>query len=202
MKLLTILIITFLMAASSFAADIASSKISKPAPTRLNIKFTSLSDDHCKKSQELIDITGEEYAAECAAAGKWRLFKIYDSEGRSWIDISKDRSLWSPMDIISYDPQYNFGYFPTVDGFQNVEWILNDQSTPNWVIIGVAGQNRRDNLPATRYLIVKLTETTVKICGLTDSIKQAEEFITSTPACSITVNTTKIPEILKNKSGR
>lgn len=155
--------------------------------------YTAISDEACKKNEMMMDFTSEEYAAECPAIGKWKLFKVYDSEGRSWINLAYERSVWSPLDIIRYDSKYNFGYFPTVDGFKTVEWILSKNNNPHALILGVTAQSRETNKYMTRFVIVQLSNNTPRICGMADTKQAAEKIAYDSDTCTIPVDTVKRP---------
>lgn len=147
-------------------------------------RFTSIKSKDCNKSKKLIEVTGEEHVEECSGLGGWRLFKVYEHEGRSWIDIAYDRSIWSTQNQVWNDPEYNFGHFPSVDAPQ-VEWRTTPTGEVRSLIFTVTAQNPEvPNSFLSRLFVLSLNSNSPSFCGMVKTNEEARELADKLTRCN------------------
>lgn len=156
-------------------------------------RFTSIKSKDCNKSKKLVDVTGEWHVEECSGLGGWRLFKVYEHEGRSWIDIAYDRSIWSTQNQVWNDPEYNFGHFPRVDAPQ-VEWRTTQAGEVRSLIFTVTAQNPEvPNSFLYRLFVISLSSNSPSFCGMVKTNREARELADKSTRCSTKLEKRTLP---------
>lgn len=125
-------------------------------------------------------------AQECPGANGWRLF-VASSDERSWLELARGPSLWSSENEVVY--RNTFGEFPNV-GAEKVEWQLDDQGRPHYLIFRIAAQAPAGSEPAerpsrpsrlSRLFVLRLADEGPSFCGAARGNQEARQ-LTRDPA--------------------
>ena len=156
-------------------------------------KFTSIRRKDCKQSKKLIEFTSEDYVEECPAVDGWKLFKVYEHEGRSWIDIAYGRNIWSSQNQVWNDPEYNFGQFPGIES-THVEWMMAENGEPTALIFQVTAQD--PDAPSrllARLFVLRLSNNVPFFCGMAKTSREARELANNATTCTTTLEKRILP---------
>lgn len=151
--------------------------------------YTSIKSTACSKPPASIiaayDARGLS-AQECPAPKGWRLFAV-SSDERSWLEIARDRSLWTTEEEVVY--RNEFGHFPNL-GAERVEWRMKKPGTPNALIFRISAQD--PNRPASgpgamnlsRLFVINLANGAPRFCGTAKTNEEAKTLADNAKACT------------------
>lgn len=125
-------------------------------------------------------------AQECPAPKGWRLFAV-SSDERSWLEIARDRSLWSTEEEVVY--RNEFGHFPNL-GAERVEWRMKKPGTPSALIFRISAQD--SNRPASgpgamnlsRLFVISLANGAPRFCGTAKTNEEAKTLADNAKTCT------------------
>jgi hypothetical protein len=173
---------------SAVLAALCSADVGSAVAAENATEYTSIAVKACRK-QAPSAASRYDYRGECPAPKGWRVF-VGEGGDRSWLEVGRGKTVWSTEDVVLNDGR--LGNFPNV-GEGLVEWRRAASSPEKGALIfRVSGQNPDDpGKKLSHLLVIGLTESAPRFCGLAKTNEQARELADSLSACTVALQ--KLP---------